>query len=138
MNENLLYAVDWTAIGIVSLVIFMPLLLVFLYLCYRRYLQSQRRRANDELILKLARDGQALTPDIIQSIRQEEDKKDSDNKPINPYEKICTGVALIIGGLVVLIRNRVFAIVMIVCGLFLAAQGLAIYLSNRKQESTNE
>lgn len=132
-------SVDWTVIGVITLVIFLPILLVFLYLGYRRYLQHERQRLNDELILKLAREGQTLTPDLINTIRKEEkkDEAQSSGMPANFYEKLCTGGALILGGLIVLIRNRSFALIMIIFGLFLAAQGLALYLSC-KNENENE
>lgn len=141
MNENMLYAIDWTAIGIVSVVIFMPILLVFLYLGYRHYLTHQKRIMNDELILKLAREGQTLTPEIIESIRHDEEKKQDDSMSSTlseAYQKLCTGGALILGGLIVLIRNRVVALVMITLGLFIAAQGLALYLSNKPNTSHDD
>lgn len=124
--------IDWTAFGVVSLVIFLPLLMLFLYLGYRKYLQHQRRKLNDELILRLARDGQNLTPELVDTIRQDEKKKTTPkNAMAEAYNKMCVGAALILGGLVVLLRNRVFAVIMVVCGLFLASQGLALYLATK-------
>lgn len=135
MNEDFLYAVDWTAIGVITLVIFLPILLVFLYLCYRHYLQHQRRQLNDELILKLAQEGQTLTPELVDTIRKEENKNNKESGEENirseAYQKMCTGAALILGGLIVLIRNRVFALIMIIFGIFIISQGVALYLTDK-------
>lgn len=124
----------------ITLVIFLPVLIVFIYLGYRKYLQHQRRIMNDELILKLAKEGQTLTPDIVEAIRRDEKKPSaSEQKGVasaDSYQKLCTGGALVVGGLIVLIRNRVFGLVMIVIGLFTLAQGAALYLSCKDQNTT--
>lgn len=129
-------APDWTAIIIVFTVIILPLLLILVFLGYRKYLQEQRKTMNDELIVKLAREGQTLTPELIDTIRNgEEVVKESNNASAECYNKLCTGGALVIGGLIVLLRNRMFAIIMMLIGLLVVAQGLALYLTLRKQQS---
>lgn len=129
-------APDWTAIIIVFTVIVLPLLLILVFLGYRKYLQEQRKTMNDELIVKLAREGQTLTPELIDTIRNgEEVVKESNNASAECYNKLCTGGALVIGGLIVLLRNRMFAIIMMLIGLLVVAQGLALYLTLRKQQS---
>lgn len=129
-------APDWTAIIIVFTVIILPLLLILVFLGYRKYLQEQRKTMNDELIVKLAREGQTLTPELIDTIRNgEEVVKESNNASAECYNKLCTGGALVIGGLIVLLRNRMFAIIMMLIGLLVMAQGLALYLTLRKQQS---
>lgn len=139
MNDDILSYIDWTGIAIVTLVAFMPVLLLFIYLCYRRYLYYQDKRRNDELIVRMAKEGQQLTPELIEAIRRDEKKQPqtADQAASEAYQKLCIGGALVVGGLVVLIRNREFAIIMIVVGLFMAAQGLALWLSHRNDLSQN-
>lgn len=129
--------VDWTAISIVFIVVLLPVLTVFCYLGYKKYLQHQRRQLNDELIVRLAQQGQTLTPELIDSIRQEE-KTDtqlaSRNTSTEAYQKLCVGGALCISGALVCLRNRVIGLIMLVIGLFTAAQGLALWLSSRDKK----
>ena len=129
--------VDWTAITILFVVVLLPVLIVFCYLGYKKYLQHQRRKLNDDLIVRLAQQGQQLTPELIDSIRQEE-KNNEQTTPSNTssdaYQKICIGGALCIGGAIVCLRNRFIGIIMLIIGLFTAAQGLALWLSNRNNQ----
>lgn len=130
---------DWTAVVVVALVIFLPILIVFCYMGYKKYLQHQRRQLNDELIIRLAREGQTLSPEVIAAIRTEEEKK-PEAKGSQPssdaYQKLCTGGALLIGGAVVCLRNRVFGLIMLIVGLFVVAQGLALWLGQRDNTSS--
>lgn len=129
--------VDWTAITIIFMVTQLPILVVFCYLGYKKYLQHQRRKLNDDLIVRLAQQGQELTPELIDTIRQEE-KKNEQTNPSNTsneaYQKLCTGGALCIGGAIVCLRNRVFGLIMLIVGLFTVAQGLALWLSSRNKK----
>lgn len=129
---------DWTTVSIVTLVIFLPILVLFCYLGYRRYLQLQHRKLNDDLIVRLAREGQTLTPELINAIRQEEQEETIQDKSTrlsnDAYQKFCTGGALCIGGGIVCLRNRVFGLILLIIGLFTVAQGLALWLSSRNSQ----
>lgn len=132
------FPIDWTAVSIVTLVIFLPILVVFCYLGYRRYLQLQQRRLNDDLIVRLAREGQTLTPELVNTIREDEQAESNQDKSTrlsnDAYQKLCTGGALCIGGIIVCLRNRVFGLILLIVGLFTVAQGLALWLSSRDKK----
>lgn len=129
------FPIDWTTISIVALVIFLPILVVCCYLGYRNYLQFQHRKTNDDLIVRLAREGQTLTPELIDTIRQNEQGPTEDEKKMQlsneAYQKLCTGGAMLIGSAIICLRNRFFGLVMFIIGLFIFAQGLALWLSSR-------
>lgn len=129
--------IDWEAVIILSIIFILPPLIVFCYLGYKKYLQHQRRKLNDDLIVRLAQQGQKLTPELIDTIRQEE-KKNEQTNPSNisneAYQKLCTGGALCIGGAIVCLRNRFFGLIMLIVGLFTVAQGLALWLSSRNKK----
>ena len=130
-------SVDWNAVAILSIVILLPVLIVFCYLGYRKYLQHQRRKLNDELIVQLAQQGQKLTPELIDTIRQEEKRNGQPaSRNISPdaYQKLCVGGAFCVGGAIVCLRNRGFGIIMLIVGLFVVAQGLALWLSSRDKK----
>lgn len=129
---------DWEAVVIVSIVFVLPPLIVFCYLGYRKYLQHQRRHLNDELIVNLANQGQTVTPEMIEAIRSNEDEKKTSKTSEHvseAYQKLCTGAALLIGGAIVCLRNRPFGMIMLIIGLFVVAQGLALWLSHRNESS---
>lgn len=130
--------VDWNAFAIVTLVIFLPILIFFCYLGYKKYLKHQRRQLNDELIVNLAHQGQTLTPEMIAAIRCDEDEKKpatAEEHSSESYQKLCTGGALLIGGAIVCLRNRAFGMIMLIIGLFVVAQGLALWLSHRNESN---
>ena len=129
--------IDWEAVIILSIIFILPPLIVFCYLGYKKYLQHQRRKLNDELIVRLSNQGQTLTADMITAIRRDEDTKTpatTDELNSEAYQKLCTGGALLIGGAIVCLRNRFIGIIMLIIGLFTAAQGLALWLSNRNNQ----
>lgn len=142
MNE-IFRDTNWFVIGIITLVIVLPALLTLIYRCYLHHLHHQRRILNDELILRLAREGQQLTPELVETIRKEEDDTAEGNEQpkdalSQSYQRLCTGGALVLGGLVVLLRNRAFGLLMVVFGLFLAARGLALYLIHRQDNGNKK
>lgn len=152
MNDSILVAamqtsvaaaeIDWQTIIIVTLVIFMPMLVMFCYLGYRRYLHHQRQQLNDELILRLAQQGQTLTPELIDAVRKDEKKGNttkSKEKTLNEaYNRICTGSALLLGGVVLCLRNRVLGCMMLIASFFVIAQGVALWLSGRESDSHHD
>lgn len=127
-------SVDWTAVTIIFMVILLPVLIVFCYLGYKKYLQFRRRKLNDDLIVRLAQQGQNLTPELIDTIRRDEKSglsTASSNPSEDAYQKLCIGGALCIGGIIVCLRNRAIGLIMLIVGLFTLAQGLALWLISR-------
>ncbi len=129
---------DLNAVMFFFITVAVPILSLFISLCYIVGLRSRRRRENDKLILALTDKGQVLTPELIAAIR--EDDKIRKNTPTmgNAYRKLFMGLGLIICGVIVFIAiNHVIAAFFWIFGICIMCQGVALWLAVRSANAAS-